>query len=244
MITLAIPTYNRAEYVLESFSKVIGNDLITEICIVDDFSDYQIFERLQNIIRENQIADSNYRKVKIYRNDKNLGSFFNKLECVKMSNNNWIILLDSDNIIDNDYLDIVRDLKDENVIYAPSHAVSDSSLLNYTRYSGKVLSKAEYKDLVTGFDVAWDCILNTGNYFFNREKYIECIEKEDHLINSLASDVYYLLYLWFKNLDNSKFEIVKGLKYIHRLHGQSHYVNSPNSFDVLLSIKSFVRLWS
>ena len=38
MITLAIPTYNRTEYLFESFSNVISNDKIKEIAFAEPLS--------------------------------------------------------------------------------------------------------------------------------------------------------------------------------------------------------------
>jgi glycosyltransferase involved in cell wall biosynthesis len=37
-ISICIPTYNRVEMLFESFAKVIDNDNISEIVIVDDAS--------------------------------------------------------------------------------------------------------------------------------------------------------------------------------------------------------------
>jgi len=50
MITLSITTYNRSELVTESFDKVITDDRISEIIIVDDFSSIEIFNDLKNRI--------------------------------------------------------------------------------------------------------------------------------------------------------------------------------------------------
>ena len=244
MITLSIPTYNRIDFLFESFSNVISSEVISEVCIVDDFSDIQVYNEVYNRIEKIKIDNKYFNKIKIHRNEKNLGSFLNKLECVKKSSNDWIILLDSDNIINLDYVDIVSKLADEKKIYAPSHAICDSQLLNYTNHSGKIINKDEYKNILKGTDIVWDCIFNTGNYFFNRKNYLKCIEEEESIENSFASDAYYLIYLWFKNLDDSKFEIVKDLKYIHRLHNDSHYIKTSGSFNFLNRIKSRVNLWN
>ena len=245
MITLAIPTYNRVDMVFESFSNVISSDIITEICIVDDCSDLSEFNSLENQINELKTKNKDFEKINLYRNDNNLGSFLNKLEAVKKSKNEWVILLDSDNIIDMDYVNIISGFKDKNRIYAPSHAICRSELLDYTSYSGKIIDKIGYKNILTNNNNSkWDAIFNTGNYYFNRENYLKCIEIEDELIDSLASDAYYLVYLWFKNLEQSEFEIVKDLKYLHRLHNNSHYIKTNNSGLVLNNISNYVKSWN
>jgi hypothetical protein len=245
MITLAIPTYNRVEMVFESFSNVISSEHITEICIVDDCSDLEFFTRLKNQINDLKTTNVDFQKINIHRNDSNLGSFLNKLECVIKSKNEWVILLDSDNIIDMDYVNKVSNFNNKNRIYAPSHAICNSEQLNYTCYSGKIIDKIEYKNILTNNNNAkWDCIFNTGNYYFNRENYLKCVEIEGGLIDSLASDAYYLVYLWFKNLEQSEFEIVKDLKYLHRLHNNSHYIKTNNSGIVLNNITNYVKSWN
>jgi hypothetical protein len=238
MITLAIPNYNRSDFVIESFIKVISDDRISEILIVDDFSDINIYNDLLSKIER-------FNKVSIIRNECNLGSFFNKLKCVENSKNEWIILLDSDNDISIEYLNSLDGLRDKETIYAPSHAMCNSPLLNYTQYSNTILDKGGYIDKVTsGRTVAWDCILNTGNYFFNRDTYLRSVRMEENLDNSYAADAYYLIYLWFKNIEGSKFHVVENLRYNHRLGHNSHWVSQSNNSNMVVeSIIRKVRTW-
>jgi len=135
MITLAIPNYNRSELVIESFTHVINDHRINEIIILDDFSDIKIYNDLNS-----KIQNINNPKIKLYRNDSNLGAFLNKKKSVILSNNDWIILLDSDNIINTDYIDTIIDKNDTKTIYSPSHAICSSSTLNYKSYVS-ILSK-------------------------------------------------------------------------------------------------------
>lgn len=90
-------------------------------------------------------------------------------------------------------------------------------------------------------------LLNTGNYFFNKNMYINCIKNENNLIDSYAADVYYLIFLWFKYNKLSRLKVVKNMKYIHRLHNNmeleegSHYVkNSYNSEKVVNEINKLI----
>lgn len=240
MITLAIPNYNRSDYVIESFIKVLSDDRISEILICDDHSNINIYNDL--VSKASHLSN----KITIHRNEKNLGSFMNKLTCVKKSKNEWIILLDSDNDISIQYLNSLDGLRDEKTIYAPSHAMCNSPLLDYTNYSNIILDKQLYIEKVTtGRTINWDCILNTGNYFFNRNTYLNSINLEENIIESYAADAYYLIYLWFKNIDGAKFHIVDGLKYNHRLGNSSHWVSqSNNSNQVVNLIVNKVRSWT
>lgn len=240
MITLCIPTYNRVKLVLESFFKIIDNDIITEIIIVDDNSDFSIFEKLKN-----EINELKNNKIKLFRNTENKKAFFNKLECVRKSTNDWIILLDSDNILTQNYIDSIPKELEEKTFYLPSHAMCDSPFLNYTVFSNKSIDKEEYKKISQSNDINIQCMLNTGNYLVNKSIYIESIEKEHTLLNCFALDPFYQIFLGFKNINNFKLKIVDNMKYYHRLHNDnsdeygSYYIqNSKSSENFSTYLKS------
>lgn len=238
MITISIPSFNRSDLTIRSFISVLNDSRVSEIVINDDASNIDIYADLCSKVKslEND-------KIKVFRNSENIGSFLNKRKSVSLSTNEWVILLDSDNIVNTDYLDIISNRSDRETIYCPSHAVCNSPMLDYSKYVGSV-DKKRYQEIVSSGRGIWDCILNTGNYFFHRDKYLECIEKEPTLVNSYAADAYYLIFLWFKNLENPKIEVVDGLKYIHELHLSSHWVgNSKKSDEFLVSIINMVRKW-
>ena len=233
MITLAIPSYNRSNYVIESFVGVLSDDRISEILIVDDSSDTEEFSRLEALILELH-THRGYDKIRLIRNQKNLGSFLNKKECVVNSKFDWVILLDSDNVIDVRYLNSIEDKRNDTTIYTPSHAVCSSPILDYRKYSNVSLSKNEYVRTVSeGHNVTWDCILNTGNYFFNKLNYLKCIDQELEVLESYAADAFYMIYLWMKNVPEGKLEVTEGMEYQHRLHPNSHWTSNSelsNSF--------------
>jgi len=243
MISLCIPTYNRSDFVLESFSKIVNNEVISEIVIVDDCSDIKIYEDLKN-----KISLLNSKKIKIMRNKNNLGAFLNKLECVKNSGNDWAIILDSDNIIDQNYLQNIFFPLDENLFYLPSIALCKSPNLNYSKYANKIIDKELYKNLLIENSPNFRCLLNTGNYLCNKKTYINSIIHEKELINPYASDVFYQIYLCFKNIPNFKLKIVKNMTYYHRLHNKktqqmgSFYIqNSEKSYVVLDKLRNLIK---
>jgi len=233
MITLAIPTYNRSSCVIDCFKKVISDSRIKEILIIDDNSDIEIYKSMVAGI-ENFRESEFFSKIKIIRNDENLGSFRNKKKCVYESSMDWIVLLDSDNSIDVEYLNSLDGKNVKYTIYTPSHAMCDSQYLNYTKYSGCSVDKIKYKKILTDErEQIWDCILNTGNYFFNKKTYLACIDEEDERRDSFAADAFYLIYLWMKNTGGGKLEVVENMKYSHSLSSDSHWVNNSagsNSF--------------
>lgn len=51
-ISLAIPTFNRTNFVIESFQNVLGDDRISEIVIRDDFSNINEYSEMVNLIKK------------------------------------------------------------------------------------------------------------------------------------------------------------------------------------------------
>jgi glycosyltransferase involved in cell wall biosynthesis len=245
MISLAIPSYDRSDYVIESFIKVLRDERISEILIVDDHSRIQEFSKLQNLISALS-SDSHYHKIKLIRNEENLGSFLNKKKCVEECKNKWVILLDSDNSIDINYINSLENKRDEKTIYTPSRAICSSEILDYRKYSNTVVNKQKYIEIVSqGGNITWDCILNTGNYYFNKETYLKSIELEPELRDPLAADAFYLIYLWMKNSECGKLEIVEGMEYLHRLHDNSHWtVYGESSTQFIRSLTQEIISWN
>lgn len=240
MISLCIPTYNRSEMVIESFSQVIDNELISEIIIVDDFSKDEVFQDLKN-----RLDFLGNNKIKVFRNTYNKKAFLNKLDCVKLATNEWIILLDSDNILINDYLESIPKKLDRNTFYLPCHAICDSPFLNYTSFTFEVIDKEKYKTLSKSLDPVVQCLLNTGNYLINRSTYIDSIQNEKDLLDCYALDPFYQIFLGFKNIEDFKLQIVENMKYYHRLHKDnmiesgSYYIeNSTKSQEFSIYIRN------
>jgi len=50
MITLAITTFERPEMTYKSFRKVINDDRINEILIIDDYSNWSYFAQLRELV--------------------------------------------------------------------------------------------------------------------------------------------------------------------------------------------------
>lgn len=148
MISICIPSYNRVDMVINSFINIIDDDRIDEIIIVDDFSNIDKFKELSE-----RILKLNNNKIKLFRNKYNVGDFNNKYECVKKSKNEWIILLDSDNKINKNYLDAIPNELSINTIYLPDQGICESNILNYENYINYDIDLYTYKSIVFSNDV-------------------------------------------------------------------------------------------
>jgi len=225
MFTIAITTYNRLDLVIDSFSSVLDNELIDEIVIVDDCSEDTLFNNLKN-----KLDELKSDKIKLYRNESNLKPLMNKLEAVKHSKNEWVILLDSDNKITNDYIDIIKNLdKDENVLYLPQTLLhfNDEKIIDFYNIKNCFINFENIKDYFNKPEI--DTVLNVGNFFVNKNKYLQTFSKIDLEFHLGTNDAFYFSYLWI--MSNKVINVVSDLKYYHRQHDGSWYLNNRSQCD-------------
>ena len=212
-ISIVIPTFNRFELLFKSFETVYDDDRVKEIVIVDDNSDYGIFELVY-------IRSLTMPKIKLIRNEKNLDCYANKKEAVFHSQTDWVILLDSDNVISRDYLDALFKIKewDDTTIYTPEFA---APLFNFKLYAGLLLTKENVSEWV---DMPMlSTMLNAANYFVNRDNYLRVW---DGSIDPVTSDSIYMVLNWLKS--GYKIYVTEELQYYHRVDNHdgeaaSHY---------------------
>ena len=218
MITICVTTFNRVDSTIKSFSNILSHPLVSEVVIVDDASEDSKFQSLNDLIQK-----LGTDKISLFRNEKNLGAFLNKVECVKKASNDWVALIDSDNVIDRSYIDNLPNERKKFCFYLPMIASCSSALLDFSVYSGKTFDKYDFKKLLNSPDGKDHCLTNTGNYFFNKNTYLSAIEKEDNLQNPHGVCSTYPLFLAFKNLKNFEIYIVPNLIYSHGLTRDSWY---------------------
>ena len=214
-LSLCIPTYNSSSFFEKSFIKVLNNSIVKEIIINDDNSND--YEDLLN-----KVELLNNKKISVYKNEKNLKPFHNKYEIVKKSKTDWVILLDSDNIIDNDYIYKIYD-EDwiDTIILCPEKALPN---FKYSHILDVGLININNCRHFERFQ--FDTFLNTGNYFFNKDKYVknwEIIPFEEK--ESLLDVIYYNAY-WLINGNGLK--IISGLEYQHTIRNNSFYMEKQN----------------
>jgi glycosyltransferase involved in cell wall biosynthesis len=213
--SLCIPTYNRTDLLYESFSKVINDDRIDEIVIVDDCSSPEVWSAMVSHFR----SIRNGHKVKLYRNDVNKDCYRNKKESISHANNSWCILLDSDNIIDTTYLDAITLSEkhfDQYTIFQPSFAKPH---FNFGWFSDRVINRSNLSEFIN--NESFQTMLNAMNFVVNRTEYLNVW---DGSIDPVTSDSIYFNYKWLE-AGNSIY-VTPGMHYDHRVHNGSHYQNN------------------
>lgn len=210
-ISVAIPTFNRFEFLRECVNDILTDDRVDEIVIVDDASEPGFYC---------QIVDwaSRIPKIKTFRNVKNLDCYANKAQAVSHCTNDRVILFDSDNILTTAYIDKIYEQSpwEPNTVYCPTFARPH---FDYTQLDGQIISRSTVRHLM-GNDT-FKTALNTANYFVPREAYLQCFNPN---ASPYTADSIYMAYRF---LDAGyMLAFIKGLHYDHRVHDGSHYKNN------------------
>jgi hypothetical protein len=214
-ITLGIPTLNRFDSFLKNnLEKYLQNKLIDEIVIVDENG--QDYEKI------NYYFD--HEKIKVFKNEKILGPFLNKLEVLKKSKNDWVALIDSDNFAEENYfktsISLIKDFN-FNTIICPSFAKPDYDLtfMSNLFFGEKNLYEFDFNNLAF--------FMNVGNYVINR-KIIENIDFNGDLeliLNSPCCDVKLFNTILMENTE-VQFFCSSELNYNHVRHDGSIYLQT------------------
>jgi glycosyltransferase involved in cell wall biosynthesis len=230
-ISLCITTYNRNAYLFKSFEQVLNDERIGEVVIVDDCSDINLYLAIEERIKY-------MPKVRLYRNESNVGCYENKKIVVSKASNECVIIFDSDNIIKPDYLDrIFEQTWDSKTILAPDFAYP---VFDYRKFSDVTFRKDNVAQYT--FTPGFDCLMNTMNYFVHRDSFVHTWQQKHDI---KGADSIYMNYLWL--LSGNEIKCLKDLQYFHRVdaedkteHG-SNYVefaheSNPKAIEKLMSL--------
>lgn len=210
-ITIAITSYNRYEMTVESFAQVLQDSRVSEIVIVDDCSEDGSYEKLFKHFH-------NEPKVKVYQNTINLDCYRNKHRSVELASNEWVIVLDSDNIIGKDYLDAIYSHSGwrGDMVYQPSFA---KPKFDFREFQAQLITKENVRYWLG--KPMFDTCLNAMNYFVYRQAYLDVW---DGSFDPHTADSIFQNYNWLKS--GREIGIVSRLEYEHRVHAGSHYQNN------------------
>lgn len=225
LFSVIIPTFNRPALLKEAVDSVLSQTYSSfEIVIVDDHSDQNIQEQLE------QIAHCDHR-IKFIRNAKNVG--VSACRNIGLSNikGEFVIFLDDDDCLTPDLLRIAsmefsgKDEKDILLFSAMVHPASNSKLFHYHRLK-KTLSRQPIKKLY--HKNAWLVVLHPpqmASMVFKKEVFDRY--KFDENIN-FGEDVS----LWLQLIKDFSFSARIPLRVspgvLIRVHGQNHLSQAPH----------------
>lgn len=220
-ISVVISHYNRGASIHQALHNVLHDDRVSEIIVVDDGSKAEQYELLRENIKKLDRAG----KVTLHRREENRGAMWTKMECVKYASNPWVVLLDADNSLFRDYLDEVFALPrwERDTIYCPSQAFPH---FDFRELAGRSIDFEAACDLSRTGVLRRVYIINDGNYFLNRESYLETLARLSDIRNDVA-DVMVVNYLWLS--EGKKLEIMPHATYCHRLSESSFWSRTASS---------------
>lgn len=207
MISACFTVYNRTNLLFEAVEPFLLDHRVSEVIISDDHSDDSIY---QSIVWKYNGID----KVKIFRNEVNMDCNKNKMLAVTRATNEYVLILDSDNIFSKSFLDAI-DTKErtKDLILCPAFAKPH---FDFRAIAGTYISSKNVGSLLNTGNCS--TMLNAMNYFVNREEYLKVWDSE---LDPVTSDSIYQNYNWLK-AGNSIY-VVPGMEYEHRIHEGSHY---------------------
>lgn len=210
-ISVCITSWQRFEMTLESFIQVVDNDKISEIIIVDDASDIDIYKKLETAVSFNP-------KIKLFRNLFNRNCYENKKTAISYSNNKRCLIWDSDNILTNDFIEKLYSIPvwEDDTIYQPAWA---QPLFNFREYEGVTFTKENIAEYIDKPMVS--TMMNAMNHMVNRDMYLQ-VHQEG--INPHTADSILQNYNHLKS--GGKIYVVPEMFYEHRVHPASHYKNN------------------
>jgi hypothetical protein len=227
-ITLAFTTYFSSNYILEQFKKdyfTQSNYLIDEIVIQDDYSDD--FFKLKQYESD---------KIKIFQNNENLSPLLSRINLVGNCKNDWVLLMDSDNFLDEKNFDIIRNLElHQDTIYCPDFARPNFAFKEFSN----ITMDMDFVKPKLG-NLGMDIFLNTGNYLIPKQEYLRIGKNIDTSFSHYTVDVIYYNYLWLSG--GNKLQCVKDYEYNHTIRGDSYWsTENHKSKEKLIEVNSLFK---
>jgi glycosyltransferase involved in cell wall biosynthesis len=213
-VSLAVAVFNRPTLVIKALARPLRDPRIDDIVVHDDGSAPDQFEIMARNLRDLS------PKIRIQCSRINEGPLHAKFRAVEGCRNPWVILLDSDNAIERAYVNAIFALErwDEDTIYCPDFARPH---FDFRTFDGQRIDLAAARRLLLAPNRRQIMtLLNTGNYFLNRARYLSALsESVRYRIN--AVDVLAANYMWLRT--GGVLELVHGMSYQHLVHPDSHY---------------------
>ena len=210
---------------LDNYIDFLIDELIDEIIITDENgNDYKkISEKYKNLLEQ-------MPNFKIYKNEKILGVFKNKLNACKYATGKYIALIDSDNFPDRNYFETVKayinkneKMFPEHIILAPSRSINhnDAPNLNYKEFENKIINKTNIIEHIP--KIKFQVLLNTGNYIISKS-ITDNINYDNEIMDIISGcDVVYFNLLAFKQFSDLELHVIEGLEYSHTEHKDGEY---------------------
>jgi GT2 family glycosyltransferase len=277
-ISIAVPIFRNHQFLEETIRGTLHHNLVSDFVLIDDATPGLEFSGLVEEIKsvlarlglkniedrplpkdKLDIQNLQYRvirwldagkrkKLTIGQNAFNIGAFQNKLQTLKMAENDWVYLLDADNVIGPDLLNRICEYFpwDPDLCYCPAILnLVGSNQAEETRARPQLFGISRLHDIglplpffskllkskVASVVEEAHFFLNTGNFFVFRKRYIEVCKpaEKPSFPDPSAADVIAFAYFWLAS--QNRFFLMENTNYAHRLHEESIWRTRPSASE-------------
>ena len=232
-LSIAIPTMDRWDFLKRQLPVYLEHPSVDCVIICDE-NGHDIDEICLSGLDTNP-------KLRLYQNEKVLGVYGNKRQCLMKAPTDYVAVLDSDNFFDAAYITTVvdcikRDLLENNstTIYC---AAGNERLFLETgqvenkikHFSGMIINRSNWNNILK--TPSWNFLLNDGNAVWPKSvaKYIPDLEEE----KVVGTDS--ILAMRLAILAGYTLSVEPSLTYTHTVHGGSHWTQNEVVSNRLLS---------
>jgi glycosyltransferase involved in cell wall biosynthesis len=214
-ISLAITTMNRFDLTIKSCAQVLTDPRIDDIVIVDDKSTDGSYEKLRDYFAP-------YPHVRVMQQAANRGMSRNKADAISYAKNEWVAIIDSDNIVTPKYFDALPETLLPGFIYCPDFAKPN---FDYRIFGAMAINSRNAFEFLRlqGYSDKLFMLLNTCNYVVNRDEYVWIYEYNPEM---KGTDTIWFNYLWLKS--GRSLYVVKDMQYDHLVHDGSGFTQDLN----------------
>lgn len=183
LVTIAIPTYKRADLLKEAIDSALNQDYegIYEVMVVDN--NPQRGDETEQLM----CSYSEYANISYYKNSENVGMFGNWNRLYELAQGKWVAMLHDDDMLCRDYLRKMTSLLDEECgMIACKYRKLQNGIM------GKPKHVSSFVSSIALIDFAWgNCIGAPVGVLMNRNKVLDLGGFDDSYYP--ASDYYFFV---------------------------------------------------
>lgn len=161
-LSIAIATMRRWSFLKDSLPLYLGRPEVAEVVVCDETG-----EDYEAILKS---SFGTHPKLRIFKNPARLGIYENKLKAASLATQDWIAVLDSDNLFDDEWFETLHTISfDTNIrtIFASADFKNlniETGKVSYpcSQFSGLALNATSWNSMFS--KQGWNFLLNDGNW--------------------------------------------------------------------------------
>ena len=220
MLTIAVPTMRRFQFLKESLPIYLKHPGVGEVIVCDETG--------EDIEAITKAPFTQNKKLRLIRNEKRLGIYQNKRKAMSLATCPYVAVLDSDNHFSDEWLDTITDLlkdSDGKTIYASADFKNtnlNTGELTFPckQFSGLRLDSASWNLMFQ--KPRWNFLLNDGNWVVPTAAKTTLPDIPSNTLE--AADAIFMLKCFVKG--GYSVYYVPELSYIHTVHDDSSWLKS------------------